>query len=158
MIVIADTTPIRYLVILGLADLLPRLYGDVVIPSAVFDELTSSGSPTEVRNFLSNKPDWLEVKALSKPVSSALLEILDRGESEAIELAIEISAGLILIDERLGRRVASDRGLEYTGTLGILQSAAANGWIDLHDAIESLEQANFYFSPDLRRRILGEIE
>lgn len=158
MIVIADTTPIRYLVLLGYADFLPRLYGEVVIPTAVFDELTSSGSPDKVRQFMDAKPDWLELRPLSKPVSPELLEILDRGESEAIELAIEISAGLILIDERLGRSVAAERGLEYTGTLGILQDAASRRWVDLRVALDELERANFYFSADLRRRVLEEIK
>lgn len=158
MIVIADTTPIRYLVLLGYADFLPRLYGEVIIPTAVFDELTSAGSPEKVRHFMATKPDWLELRPLSKPVSPALLEILDRGESEAIELAIEISAGLILIDERLGRSVAEQHGLEYMGTLGLLQNAASQGLVDLRVALDELERANFYFSAELRRRVLEEIE
>ena len=158
MIVIADTTPIRYLVLLGYADLLPRLYGEVVIPIAVFDELTLVSSPEKVRQFVAAKPDWLELRPLSKPVSAALLEILDRGESEAIELAIEMSAGLILIDERLGRSVAEKRGLKFTGTLGLLQDAASRGWLDLRLALDELDKANFYFSADLRRRFLEGIK
>lgn len=90
MIVIADTSPIRYLVLLGLADLLPKLYGQVIVPEAVLSELCSIGSPKAVREFCESEPDWLEIRTLSTPVSNELLEILDLGESEAIQLATEI--------------------------------------------------------------------
>ncbi|HLA94073.1 MAG TPA: DUF3368 domain-containing protein [Pyrinomonadaceae bacterium] len=158
MIVIADTSPVRYLILLGHAELLPKLYGSVVVPAAVCAELSSDGSPETVRIFCSNRPQWLEIKVLSRPVSSSLLELLDPGESEAIELAEEIGADLLLIDERRGRGVAESRGLDYTGTLGVLRSASDRGWINLSEAVEGLDQANFYFSAELRRRILGEIE
>lgn len=156
MIVVADTSPVRYLVLLGYMDVLPRMYGSVVVPEAVLDELNAERSPNAVREFLSDKPDWLVQRSLSKPVSSELLEVLDRGESEAIELAVEIGADLLLIDERRGRGVAESRGLNYTGTLGVIRTAADKGWLDLAEAVRGLEQANFYFSDTLRKRIIGE--
>lgn len=158
MIVVADTSPIRYLVLIGHSEVLPKLYGSVVIPEAVVAELKAEQSPNAVRQFLSDKPQWLEIRPLSKPVSPELLEVLDRGESEAIELAIEIGADLLLIDEHRGRGVAESRGLDYTGTLGVLRRASEHGWLDLTEAIQGLEQAGFYFSAELRRRILGDIE
>lgn len=112
MIVIADTSPIRYLALLGHADLLPKLYGVVIVPTAVLAEMRAIGSPVVVKEFCDDIPDWLEVKPLSKPVSRDLLAVLDLGESEAIQLAMEINADLMLIDERRGRNVAASLGLD----------------------------------------------
>lgn len=87
MIVIADTSPISYLILIGEADILSKLYGKVLIPRAVFDELTSLKGPLEVRDWFNKQPDWLITVDLTGEVDEELVRLLDKGESEAIQLA-----------------------------------------------------------------------
>jgi hypothetical protein len=74
---------------------------------------------------------------------------LDPGERAAIVIGLTLKADLILIDERRGYAAAVSKGLEVTGTLGILDLAAKREWIDLRDAIERLRQTNFRYRKDL---------
>ena len=115
-IVVSDTSPIRALAHLELLPLLGELYDEVVIPPAVFDELTRKGkrftplSPADLALFRLREP------ALDVPQTAEFLE-LDAGEREAIRLALELSADGLLIDEHCGRQVATAFGLRVTGTL-----------------------------------------
>ncbi len=85
MIVVADTTPLRYLVDIEREHLLPALYGRVLIPPAVADELNHENAPELVRAWLAARPSWLEIR---QPVGALTTEVdLDRGEREAIALA-----------------------------------------------------------------------
>lgn len=86
MIVIADTSPICYLILIHTIDLLPQLYGKILIPHTVYQELKSPKSPPEVQQWLEHIPDWLEVCEDSNS-SDEQTQILDRGEQEAIALA-----------------------------------------------------------------------
>jgi hypothetical protein len=79
MIVVADTTPLNYLMLIGEIDLLPRLFGRVLIPFAVFEELNQAETPSAVRNWMANPPPWLEVRIpRSRPADA--LDYLDQGE------------------------------------------------------------------------------
>jgi predicted nucleic acid-binding protein len=90
MIVVADTTPLRYLVAINRQSLLPALYGRVLIPPAVADELNQESTPAIVRAWLAGRPAWLEIR---QPSHNFGPEVdLDRGEHEAIALAEEVSA------------------------------------------------------------------
>ena len=108
MIVVADTAPIKTLVLIAQIDLLTRLYTRIVIPPAVMAELKHPLAPKPVRTWVDSAPGWLEVLS---PKSSLILAQLDPGENEAIAPAIEVHAEVLLIDEQAGRRVALDRGL-----------------------------------------------
>ena len=149
MIVVADTSPLRYLILIGHADLLPRIYGEVVISQAVLDELTHVNAPPAVQSFVSSRPAWMKLRHLIKPVESILTAYLDLGESESIQLAEQLNANLMLIDERKGRMVAKQRGLNVIGTLGVLTQAEKHGWIDLDVALEKLQDEGFRLSPIL---------
>ena len=153
MIVVADTTPLNYLILIGHAEVLSDLYRRVLIPQAVFEELHAQSAPTVVRAWVSNHPSWLEVQQVSF-ISDAALEALDAGEREAIMLAEQVSADLLLIDEREGRREAIRRNLSVTGTLGVLDEAAERGLINLPEAIEQLRQTSFRASPQLLQLLL----
>ena len=96
--IVADTTPLNYLVLIQAADILPELYRAVLIPPAVKAELTHANTPAVVREWISQPPAWLEVVSLKQPVDSSL-EHLDAGEREAISLASELQAILLLMDE-----------------------------------------------------------
>ena len=143
MIVVSDTTPLRYLAVMGLLDLLPRMFGKVHCPVAVIQECLHPRAPTALRNWAAEPPDWV-VCHPSKQVPQDLAGLLDQGEAEAITLALEWKADVILIDEMDGRRAARDRGLVTAGTLNILAQAAERGWLDYDDVVRRLRsETNF---------------
>src|SRR5438105_4217153 len=129
MIVISDSSPLNYLVLIGQVDLLAKLYGQVLIPPAVHSELQRERTPAMVREWMAHPPDWLQVHKPTIPVDSSLSR-LGAGEREAITLAEEVHAEAILIDERDGRRHAEKRNLAVIGTLQVLDTAAEQGVID----------------------------
>src|SRR5271170_8037457 len=106
MIVVADTSPIHYLVQLGEADLLPALYGRVLLPSAVVKELHHPKAAASVTFWLASLPAWISVQP-PVPDPDPELAFLDPGEREAIQIAEEHPSSLLLIDERRGRREAA---------------------------------------------------
>ena len=140
--IVADTTPLNYLVLIQAADILPELYRAVLIPPAVKAELTHANTPAVVREWISQPPAWLEVVSLKQPVDSAL-EQLDAGEREAISLASELQAILLLMDERDGVTIARHRGLKVVGTLAALDLAAAHGLVDLQTMFDRLRATTF---------------
>ena len=155
MIVVADATPIHYLVLIGEADVLRALYGRVLIPSSVRNELLHSHAPPVVRDWIAHAPAWLDIRA-PLPAADPVLARLDAGERDAIVLAEELSADLLVIDELKGRRVAEDRGLAVIGTLGVLRDAASLGLIRLSSTLERLGKTSFHLSPGLLDRFHRE--
>ena len=155
MIVIADTTPLNYLVLIDRADLLPQLFGLVLIPPAVLNELNQPEAAELVRNWVANLPSWLRVQPLrSEP--NASLDHLDSGEREAITLAEEVKADQLLIDEADARREAARRNLPFMGTLGVLRLAARLNLVDLPSDLARLQQTTFYVDPELVHSLLVE--
>ena len=143
MIVVADTSPLNYLILIGEADLLYKLYGRVLIPQAVLSELQHSGAPMEVARWFKNCPAWLEVRQVVI-ASEAGADELDSGECEALALAEEFKPDvLLLMDEETGRMAAARRNIRSTGTLGVLDDAASRGLVDVSVAIEKLRKTNF---------------
>ena len=105
-LVIADTSPINYLIQIGYINLLPRMFERVVLPRAVQTELSSPRAPMPVRRWITTPPTWLEIHdTAGLPQASGL----DDGETAAIALAESLHADLLLIDERHSRR-ARPRG------------------------------------------------
>jgi predicted nucleic acid-binding protein len=155
MIVVADTTPVNYLILIGEIDLLAKLYGQVVIPRAVHEELMRSRAPASVKAWIASPPPWLEILS-PVPVSGLVLADLDVGEQEAIALALQLSADLLIIDELLGRREAERRGLPVIGTIGILRDAADGGLVDLRASIGRLRQTSFHISPAILASLLDD--
>lgn len=154
MIVIADTTPLNYLVLIDQSDLLPRLYGRVLIPQAVYEELQTERTPASVREWAVHRPAWLEVRAAILPLDSGL-DPLDQGEREAIALALEMKADLLILDDRDARIEASRRKLVVIGTLRVLEDAAQLGLIDLPHALQRLQQTTFRASAKLFQAMLN---
>ncbi len=140
MIVISDASPLHYLILIGAEGVLPQLFGDVLIPPAVHAELQQARTPQAVRDLIAAAPSWLRVVA---PATIDPLLDVDRGEAEAISLAVEFRADALLIDDKKGRRAAKIRGVTTIGTLTVLETAAQQGWIALADAFDRLRQTNF---------------
>jgi len=157
MIVVADTSPLNYLIQIECESFLPRLYERILIPSGVMEELGRAGAPATVRAWLTRVPAWIEVSPASSPASEELA-FLDLGEREAIQLAEEQHANLLLIDERKGRLEAKRRGLRTTGTLGVLLSAGELRLIDPEVAYRRLlAETTFRTSAALEAQFLGQI-
>jgi predicted nucleic acid-binding protein len=151
MIAISDTSPLNYLLLIDHIALLPQIYEQVIIPEAVYRELSHPGAPKLVAEWISTRPTWAEVRIVSRVDTTVGL---GRGESEAISLAMELSADVLLMDERKGRREARARGITVIGTLNILEEASARGMVSLPDAIARLQQTSFRASPAVFREIL----
>jgi hypothetical protein len=137
-------------------DLLNQLYGTITIPIAVHEEITVKGSgeagSEEVQTL-----KWIEVKSVSNRKFVKALQVeLDDGESEAIALATELKANLVLLDERRGRSVAKRFGLHYIGILGVLIEAKQKGLIQLIKPIldDLISKSGFWISPGLYDRML----
>lgn len=143
MIVISDTTPLRYLAVLGELELLPRLFGEVDCPDAVIKECCHVHAPVVLREWVQNPPSWLIVNAVLD-VDPDLQRDLDAGEAAAITLAQSLKAQVILIDEQDGRRCAQARGFFVAGTLNILAQAGIRGLLDYRTTIGRLRtETNF---------------
>ena len=151
MVVVADTSPINYLILIGEIDLLQRLYKRVLIPPAVFAELTHPRAPAPVRTWASDAPKWLEVLS---PTADVVAPQLDPGESAAIALAIEIDADVLLIDEQSGRREAVRRGVKVAGTLSVLDEADRAGFVDFIQAVSQVRKAGFRVSQAVVNEII----
>jgi predicted nucleic acid-binding protein len=155
-VVVADTSPINYLILIGCIDVLPILYGRVVIPEEVFAELTATGTPPVVASWIHNRPDWIEVRPTPPDSSPSTITDanLDAGEIAAIRLALAESNCLLLIDESAGRAFACRLGIPNTGTLGILLEASTDGLVDLRSALDKLQRTNFRVSQALINALL----
>ena len=98
MIVVADSGPLHYLVLLEHIDLLRRFYGQVLVPDLVAGELTTAGAPDIVRKWMANPPTWVDVRPVAADAISRVTDDLDLGERAAIALAEAVAADLLLID------------------------------------------------------------
>jgi predicted nucleic acid-binding protein len=160
LIVVSDTSPILNLARIGRLELLPLLYQRVLIPSAVLEELTASKKDLSSAIDLASEP-WLIVASVkSQTRVRELREYLDSGEAEAIVLAVEWRADLVLVDERRGRRTATAAGLRVTGLLGVVAGAKRAGLIGLGKPVvdELIEIARFWMGSDLYAEVLAELD
>ncbi|MDB9311786.1 DUF3368 domain-containing protein [Spirulina sp. CS-785/01] len=157
MIVVADTSPLCYLVLIGEINLLLSLFQEVTIPQAVFCELQAEGAPDEVRAWINEQPNWIKISTIT-PIEDPSLNSLHQGEREAIILAEEIKANLIILDEKAARTIAKERGLKVVGLLGILGQAAQQKIIDFPTAINRLQSTNFRIAPSLLTSLLDKYQ
>lgn len=153
MIVVADTSPLNYLILIRQIDVLPVLFGKIVLPRSVHEELLDPSSPERVRVWAGDLPEWTKVRSAARP-PDPLLNHLGRGEREAILIAEEIQANRLIIDDQQGRQAAHRRGIETIRTLAILRAAEAEGLLDLPSAIESLRKTSFFLADDVLAQFL----
>lgn len=155
MIIVSNTSPINYLILIGHINLLPELFGQIIIPLAVHSELSNASAPPSVQAWIATPPTWLKIQVVSQP-SDEIVELLDPGELEAILLAQELNADLLLLDEMKARRTAKERGFIITGILGILDQAATMKLIDLPLVVQSLQSTSFWVSDSLYQKLLDK--
>ena len=148
MIIVSDTSPVSNLLIIGQLDILSQLFGEIIIPPKVFEEIQ-------------RLEDWIKIIIPSDTkLVQELNENLDEGESEAIALAKELNAEFILIDEKKGRKVAEQLGITAIGLLGILLKAKQKRAVErIMPLLDSLRQdAGFWISDVLYHDILMQAE
>lgn len=159
--VVSDTSPFQYLHRLGLLSLLPEFYDSVWLPSEVADELAVGLARGADVPDLARLP-WVVVRSATCALPSEVADGLDRGESAALALAMELGARLVIIDDRAGRAAAGLLGLRCTGTVGILLEARGCGLVvSLRPLLDQLQAAKFRISARLRSECLraaGEVE
>lgn len=147
MIVVSDTIPIHYLILIGKESILPELFVETIIPDVVLTEMSHPNAPATVRESVNLKPDW----AITKSGSEDLLrEItgLGKGEASAIAIAVEFNADAVLMDDRRAIREATRNGLNVLTTFALLELASIKGLLDFEEAIDALSKTNFHFPPD----------
>lgn len=159
MIIVSDTSPITNLAAIGQLDLLHQLYNQITIPTAVYNEMVAVGKivpgTVEVQTLT-----WIQTQAVTNTLQVTSLqenqENIDRGEAEAIVLALELKADLVLMDERRGRTLAISCGLNVTGLLGVLLQAKKQGLIPAVKPLidQLIAKADFRVSSQLYALIL----
>ncbi|HEY9702153.1 MAG TPA: DUF3368 domain-containing protein [Allocoleopsis sp.] len=156
MIIVSNTSPITSLSAIGHINLLYEIYGNIIIPTAVYEEMTKLGynvpGTIEVQTLF-----WIEKKELENRLLFAQLhQELHRGESETIALAIGLNADRVIIDENPGRKKAISLGLNVIGILGILLMAKQRGLIKLIKPLmnDLIDQAGFRIDKKLYSDIL----
>jgi uncharacterized protein len=139
MIVIADSSPLIYLSWIGKLDLLPALYGRIILPETVYHEVVTNGKDKPGCEEILNA-DWIEVKKCTDQVQFLKFRLeLDAGEAEAITLSMELKADRLIMDEVKGRKMAGKLGISVTGLLGVLLEAKHKGLItSVKDQIDAL--------------------
>jgi len=163
MIVVSDTTPLISLLKTGRLDTLEKLFGEVRIPDAVFEELTSNPRYSDEAAAIRSYPyiDIISVSDADAVEQVSREDGLDLGESEAIVLTQEISADLLLMDEARGRDVARSMGLRITGTVGILLLSYERGILnkdEIVDCVERLRDANRFIGERYLQLLLERIQ
>ena len=154
-LVVSNAGPLITLAKIQRPQLLKDLFGHIVIPRAVFEEvvLQGAGEPgaEETRS-----AGWIETRSAADDLSVAVLrESLGAGESEAIVLAQELGADLLLLDDALARRKAGRLGLKVMGTLGVLLLAKQRGYLEMVKPILSeLQQTDFRASTRVYEEVL----
>jgi predicted nucleic acid-binding protein len=155
-VVVSDTSPLNYLVMIGEIGILQRLYDRVLIPFEVLAELEDSGTPPQVLRWVRARPDWIEVRRVDVHHKETALNQLDDGERAAILLAQQESDVLLLIDDAAGRAEANRRNIPNTGTLGVLRAAAIRRFVDLPTALTLLAATNFRVQKSLLADLLAD--
>ena len=154
--VVSNTTPLLTLMGIGALELLQQLYGEVSIPQGVWEEI-QQGKDKSIYQDVSQL-DWVQIQTVSNQDALAYLHAeLDKGEAETLVLAREIGARLVLIDEKAARRVADQLGLIYTGSLGVLLRAKAQGLIPaVKPLIDKMRSNGIWISDILYHHILQQ--
>lgn len=162
MIVVSDTSVLVHLARIDRFDLLERLYSEIIVPKAVWREtvVEAKGRPGGPEMQTARASGWVEVVQVDADTDAVRLlrQALDAGEAEALALADQIEADLVLLDESAARQRAKRFGLRKTGTIGVLLRAKRKGMIDrLRPELNSLRATSFWIDEALYRRVLAAV-
>ncbi len=156
--IVSNSTPLIALSKIGMLELLREYFGEVRIPKEVYDEVVTRGKnlfgAVEVKN-----AEWIKVEEVRNKIAvESLRDYIDSGEAEAIILAKERNAKLLLIDDSEGRQIAERLGLKITGTIGILLLAARDKKLVFKDTLDDLVACGFRLSKEEYDKLLKRSE
>jgi len=144
-VVVSDTTPLHYLILIGQESILERLYGKVIIPPAVLTELSHASAPIQISNWATHPPPWVTV---STPASiPGRFDGLDFGERQALAL-----------DDKVARRGALRELMHVKGTLGIVADAARAGLLDFAETAGLLQRTSMHLDQDVVDEVIREFK
>lgn len=154
--VIINSTPVIGLANIGRLDVLRQMYGTIIIPQAVFDEIKS---PSVQRQVNANR-DWIRVEQINDASQKQMYRAkLHAGEVEVMILAQEKKADLVILDDNAAKKTAKFLGLRVIGTLGILVLAKKRGYIkEVSPVLDALKRDGFFVSDDLCDLVLRQAD
>ena len=155
-VVVSDTTPLHYLILIGLDSVLEKLYGEIIVPPAVMRELGHPSAPRTVSEWIKSHPPWLLVQLPT--IIPREFENLDFGERQTLSLAKEIDAELVLLDDKVARRFAEKELINVKGTLGVVADAAKANLLNFRETVENLQRTTMHLEPQLAERVIAEYE
>ena len=163
MIVVSDATPIISFLKINRLDILNKLFGEVLLPEAVYEQLTSNSAFQEEAERVKACVFFKKVFVSNNDTVDMLMRVtgLDLGESEAIVYSDENKSDLLIVDEVRARHVAASMKLRITGTIGILIVANENGLLNKDDAIECvniLRKPNRHISETLLNSVIENLK
>lgn len=155
--IIADSGPLISLAIIDRLELLQQLYQQVLVPPAVWEEVTVKGRGMPGADAVA-RLGWLEIRRPEPQVLQPLSILVDPGEAEVIALAQLVNDSIVLLDDSQARRVAERFDIPRIGTLGVLRRAKKQGLIDaIRPYIEQLKANNIYMSDRLIEAVLQDV-
>ena len=157
MKIVCNTSPLILLAKIHRLETLIRLYGELMIPKAVADEIGTKSGKENDQVLALLKKGTLQLSQASEIKLAELPIDLGRGEREAIALAIDLAADLVILDDQQGRLVSREKGLSVTGTIGVLIEAKERGFIpSLRPEMDRLIEAGMWINEVFYHRILKE--
>jgi predicted nucleic acid-binding protein len=156
--VVVNTTPLIALSHIGQLDILKKMYGEILIPNAVYNEL--SAKPDSICKIeVDNSKDWIRVEEIKNQMAKSMYKTqLHEGEVEVMILAQEVNADLVIIDDSNAKKHAKYLKLPVTGTLGVLIKAKQNGYVDkLKPMLQMMIENGIYISQDLVKLCLKQV-
>ena len=153
-LVVSDTTPLHYLILIGRETILEKLYGSIMVSPAVLDELTHPSAPAAISTWAANPPSWISV---ATPIAIPdRFDSLDAGERHDLGLAKERNASWVLLDDKVARRFAEREMLKPKGTLGIVADAARSNLLDFAHTVEDLQRTSMHLDSALVSEIIHQ--
>jgi predicted nucleic acid-binding protein len=156
--VVVNTTPLIALSHIGQLDILKKMYGEILIPNAVYNEL--SAKPDSICKIeVDNSKDWIRVEEIKNQMAKSMYKTqLHEGEVEVMILAQEVNADLVIIDDANAKKHAKYLKLPVTGTLGVLIKAKQSGYVDkLKPMLQMMIENGIYISQDLVKLCLKQV-
>jgi predicted nucleic acid-binding protein len=158
--IVSNTTPIVCFLKLGRLDILKNIFNEIIIPQAVYEEVTAKPDEAEAISALTEY-GLFKTRPVENKFAVSLLQKqigLDLGESESIVLAQELKAELLLMDERKGRRVAVENGISISGTLGVLIKAKQMNLVkEIRPLLNELITKDIRIGNNLLKKVLESI-
>ncbi len=147
MITVSDTSPVHYLIQIRQAEILQKLFGEIIIPEPVAIEMRHPKAPVDVREWIESPPEWVKIQ---RPKHEYLPKLrgLGKGEIAAISIAIEENADAVLMDDRAAIREGRLSNLTVLTTFSVIELAAIENLIDFEVTLDQLAQTTFRMPPN----------